>query len=49
MALPTRDRLPLILIQGFGGLDVEDEKRIAYQGFNDGTVYLRRVWSHLKP
>ncbi|SEO08250.1 PGAP1-like protein [Nitrosospira multiformis] len=39
MALPTRDRLPLILIRGFGGLDVEDEKRIAYQGFNDGTVY----------
>jgi hypothetical protein len=39
MALATRDRLPLILIRGFGGLDVEDEKRIAYQGFNDGTVY----------
>jgi hypothetical protein len=36
---PSNDRLPLILIRGFGGLDVEDEKRIAYQGFNDGTVY----------
>jgi hypothetical protein len=31
--------LPIILIRGFGGLGVEDEKRIAYQGFNDGTVY----------
>jgi len=29
----------LILIRGFGGVKVEDEKRIAYQGFNDGTVY----------
>jgi hypothetical protein len=37
--LPTRRPLPLILIRGFGGLGVEDEKRIAYQGFNDGTVY----------
>jgi hypothetical protein len=36
---PTRRPLPLILIRGFGGLGVEDEKRIAYQGFNDGTVY----------
>jgi hypothetical protein len=35
----TRRPLPLILIRGFGGLDVEDEKAIAYQGFNDGTVY----------
>lgn len=35
----TRRPLPLILIRGFGGLGVEDEKRIAYQGFNDGTVY----------
>lgn len=39
MSQPTRKPLPLILIRGFGGLDVEDEKRIAYQGFNDGTVY----------
>src|SRR3954469_23458493 len=30
---------PIILIRGFGGFGVEDEKRIAYQGFNDGTVY----------
>lgn len=36
---PTRLPMPLILVRGFGGLDVEDEKRIAYQGFNDGTVY----------
>jgi pimeloyl-ACP methyl ester carboxylesterase len=36
---PTRRYLPLILIRGFGGLGVEDEKKIAYQGFNDGTVY----------
>ena len=35
----TRRVLPLILIRGFGGVGVEDEKRIAYQGFNDGTVY----------
>jgi PGAP1-like protein len=34
-----RPALPLILIRGFGGLGVSDEKRIAYQGFNDGTVY----------
>jgi hypothetical protein len=30
---------PVILIRGFGGLGVEDEKKVAYQGFNDGTVY----------
>jgi pimeloyl-ACP methyl ester carboxylesterase len=42
MSQPTRRPLPLILIRGFGGLDVEDEKRIAYQGFNDGTVYPRK-------
>lgn len=34
-----RPTLPLVLIRGFGGLGVSDEKRIAYQGFNDGTVY----------
>jgi len=39
---PTRKPLPLILIRGFGGVGVEDEKRIAYQGFNDGTVYPRK-------
>jgi PGAP1-like protein len=36
---PTRRALPLILVRGFGGLGVEDERRVAYQGFNDGTVY----------
>lgn len=35
----TRKPQPIILIRGFGGLGVEDERRIAYQGFNDGTVY----------
>jgi hypothetical protein len=38
-SLETREALPLILVRGFGGLSVEDERRIAYQGFNDGTVY----------
>lgn len=36
---PTRRHLPIILIRGFGGLDVEDEKALAYQGFNVGSVY----------
>jgi pimeloyl-ACP methyl ester carboxylesterase len=36
---PTRRHLPIILIRGFGGLDVEDEKALAYQGFNEGSVY----------
>ena len=36
---PSRERLPIILIRGFGGLSVEDEKSLTYQGFNDGTVY----------
>jgi len=35
----TRVEQPIILIRGFGGLGVEDEKKVAYQGFNDGTVY----------
>ena len=35
----TRAEQPIILIRGFGGLGVEDEKKVAYQGFNDGTVY----------
>jgi PGAP1-like protein len=39
---PTRRPLPLILIRGFGGFGIEDEKRIAYQGFNDGTVYPKK-------
>jgi hypothetical protein len=38
-SVPTRRALPLILIRGFGSLGVEDEKQMAYQGFNDGTVY----------
>jgi len=39
MSGSTRLPLPLILIRGFGGLSVGDERRAAYQGFNDGTVY----------
>ena len=38
----SRAALPLILVRGFGGLDVADEQKIAYQGFNDGTVYPRK-------
>ena len=30
---------PLILVRGFGGPDVSDERSSPYQGFNDGTVY----------
>jgi pimeloyl-ACP methyl ester carboxylesterase len=30
---------PLILVRGFGGLDVGDERASGYQGFNDGSVY----------
>jgi len=33
---------PLILVRGFGGTDVSDEQRDAYQGFNNGTVYPQR-------
>jgi hypothetical protein len=36
---PTRRTLPLILIRGFGGLDTDEERALAYQGFNTGTVY----------
>jgi pimeloyl-ACP methyl ester carboxylesterase len=39
----TRVEQPVILIRGFGGLGVEDEKKIAYQGFNDGTVYPQKT------
>ena len=35
----TRRPLPLILIRGFGGLDTKDEKKDAYQGFTEGSVY----------
>jgi len=37
--MSTTDHVPLILIRGFGGLNVDDERQVAYQGFNDGTVY----------
>jgi hypothetical protein len=37
--MPTTEHVPLILIRGFGGLSVDDERQVAYQGFNDGTVY----------
>src|SRR5687767_2785571 len=37
--MPTTAHVPVILIRGFGGLDADDERRVAYQGFNDGTVY----------
>jgi hypothetical protein len=35
----SRDPLPIILIRGFGGLDVSDEIADTHQGFNTGTVY----------
>ncbi|GET35496.1 esterase/lipase family protein [Microseira wollei] len=38
-SVQTREALPLILVRGFGGTDVVDEQKNAYQGFNDGTVY----------
>jgi hypothetical protein len=38
----TNDPAPIILIRGYGGLDVSDERKIAYQGFNDGTVYPKK-------
>jgi pimeloyl-ACP methyl ester carboxylesterase len=37
--MPTTAHVPLILIRGFGGLGTDDERQVAYQGFNDGTVY----------
>ena len=33
---------PLVLVRGFGGLDVSGEQGNAYQGFNEGTVYPSR-------
>lgn len=39
MSDPTRRPLPLILIRGFGGLNTDDEKKLTYQGFTDGSVY----------
>lgn len=38
-SLATNRPLPIILVRGFGGLGVEDEKRLTHQGFNVGTVY----------
>lgn len=37
--MDTVETRPLILVRGFGGLDVSAEQMNAYQGFNDGTVY----------
>jgi pimeloyl-ACP methyl ester carboxylesterase len=37
--MPTIAHVPLILVRGFGGLSTEDERQVAYQGFNEGTVY----------
>jgi hypothetical protein len=37
--MATTAHVPLILIRGFGGLNTDDERQVAYQGFNDGTVY----------
>ncbi len=39
MSESTRHALPLILIRGFGGLNTNDEKKDAYQGFTEGSVY----------
>ncbi len=36
---PTRRPLPLVLVRGFGGTDTVDERKMTYQGFNDGSVY----------
>ncbi|KAM3101987.1 esterase/lipase family protein [Phormidesmis sp. 146-12] len=36
---PVRRPLPVILVRGFGGTDTVDERRLTYQGFNDGSVY----------
>lgn len=39
MSAPTSCPQPIILIRGFGGLDVAEEKKDTYQRFNIGTVY----------
>ena len=39
----SNNKLPIILVRGFGFFNVEDEKQVPYQGFNDGTVYHQRV------
>jgi len=35
----SRDVLPVILVRGWGALDIQDEQRLTHQGFNIGTVY----------
>lgn len=37
--MSTVSTRPLILVRGFGGLDVGAEQANPYQGFNEGTVY----------
>lgn len=39
MSKPTTRPQPIILVRGFGGLNTDDEKKLTYQGFNDGSVY----------
>lgn len=39
----SKEQLPIILIRGFGGIDVADEINDPHQGFNTGTVYPRKV------
>ncbi len=35
----SRELLPIVLIRGFGGIDVQEEIADTHQGFNRGTVY----------
>lgn len=37
--MTDRQLRPLILVRGFGGVDVGAEQRNPYQGYNEGTVY----------
>ena len=37
--MTTIAHVPLILIRGFGGFNTEDERQVAHQGYNEGTVY----------
>ncbi|HEY9604235.1 MAG TPA: hypothetical protein V6C85_21650 [Allocoleopsis sp.] len=39
MSQSTNRPLPLILIRGFGGFNTDDERKLTYQGFTDGSVY----------
>ena len=38
---PERRSLPLILIRGFGGSDVSDEKKIAFRGLTTVASILK--------